>query len=126
MNKGVVVVMIAITIGIVLAFIVIYEPWAGSPVLGDGFTGVKVYADSGVNWNGQYWVHHDSDIRSASFSGSGNNEYTIVCPSGYTMQVTISVGQSSTSYDLAAESWVRGELRERNEGSFSIMVTNVC
>jgi len=107
------IIVVGVVIMLILAIVLSSTP---------GFTGARITADPSVSWNAEYWVSHGNDMHIGYFSGSGNGEYKIDCPSGYTMQVSI----TSYSGSLTAESWVNGEMRERNSGSYSMTVGAVC
>lgn len=114
---------------VIVLILVIVQPWGNSA---SGFTGVKVFADPDVSWTGDYSVNPVGSLtggHSGDLGGQGNSVYVIDCPSGFSMRVTV---YPPFHYDLPAlehadnatiESWVRGEMRERNSGSNPDAVT---
>jgi len=103
---------------VVLVLVVVLNP------LGFGFTGIKVSAGPSVSWHGYYLVYRGSTGHDANVNGAGNAEIQVDCPSGWTMRVQVS------AYDLTSpltvETWVRGQKRESNSGSYSVSVGAVC
>ena len=105
-GKGVAALLVVLVLIVIVAL-----AWPRGPA---GFTGVKVLAQSGVEWRVSYRVNIVQLGEIVTVEGSGNRDIPVECREGARLQVELDVFGGDTA---TVEIWSRGQLRERATSS---------